>query len=60
MTKQSAFENGDTYFPAIRRIARMDTIRMNTIPNGHHPEYTQSRMDTIPNEHHPECALTSI
>ena len=30
--------------------------RMDTIPNGHNPEWTQSRMDTIPNGHHPECA----
>ena len=28
--------------------------RMDTIPNGHNPEWTQSRMDTIPNGHHPE------
>ena len=25
---------------------------MDTIPNGHHPEWTPSRMDTIPNGHH--------
>ena len=42
--------------------SRMDTIpnghdpewtrsRMDTIPNGHDPEWTQSRTDTIPNEH---------
>ena len=30
--------------------------RMDTIPNGHHPEWTPSRMDTIPNGHHPEWA----
>ena len=52
-------------FIGIRTIARMDTIpnghnpewtqsRMDTIPNGHNPEWTQSRMDTIPNGHHPE------
>ena len=28
--------------------------QMDTIPNGHHPEWTPSRMDTIPNGHHPE------
>ena len=28
--------------------------RMDTIPNGHNPEWTQSRMDTIPNGHNPE------
>ena len=28
--------------------------RMDTNPNGHHPEWTPSRMNTIPNEHHPE------
>ena len=28
--------------------------RMDTIPNGHNPEWTQSRMDTIPNKHNPE------
>ena len=33
----------------IRTIARMDTI-----PIGHYPEWTQSRMDTIPNGHNPE------
>ena len=25
-----------------------------TIPNGHDPEWTQSRMDTIPNGHNPK------
>ena len=38
----------------IRTIARMDTIPNDTIPNGHNPEWTQSRMDTIPNGHNPE------
>ena len=28
--------------------------RMDTIPNGHNPEWTPSRMDTIPNGHNPE------
>ena len=27
---------------------------MDTIPNGHNPEWTQSRMDTIPKGQHPE------
>ena len=27
---------------------------MDIIPNGHNPEWTQSRMDTIPNGHNPE------
>ena len=27
---------------------------MGTIPNGHHPEWIQSRMDTIRNGHNPE------
>ena len=40
--------------PGIRTIARMDTIPKDTIPNGHHPEWTPSRMDTIPNGHNPE------
>ena len=40
--------------PGIRTIARMDTIPKDTIPNGHNPEWTQSRMDTIPNGHNPE------
>ena len=26
---------------------------MDSIPNGHHPEWTPSRMDTIPNGYHP-------
>ena len=45
--------------------SQMDTIpnghnpewtqpRMDTIPNGHNPEWTQSRMDTIPNGHNPK------
>ena len=45
----------------IRTIARMDTIlkdtiqsRMDTIPNGRHPQWTPSRMDTNPNGHNPE------
>ena len=43
----------------IRTIAGMNTIPkytipMDTIPNGHNPEWTQSRMDTIPNGHNPE------
>ena len=37
------------WYDGIRTITRMDTI-----PNGHHPEWTLSRMDTIPNGHHPE------
>ena len=28
--------------------------RMDTIPNGRNPEWTPSRMDTIPNGHNPE------
>ena len=51
----------------IRTIAQMDTIpnghkpewtqsRMGTIPNGHNPEWTQSRMDTITNGHNLEWA----
>ena len=37
----------------------MAQFRMDTIPNGHNPEWTQSRMaqfrmDTIPNGHNPE------
>ena len=34
--------------------SRMDTIPNGTIPNGHNPEWTQSRMVTIPNGHNPE------
>ena len=34
--------------------SRRTQSRMDTIPNGHNPEWTQSRMDTIPNGHHPE------
>ena len=34
--------------------SRKTQSRMDTIPNGHHPEWTQSRMDTIPNGHNPE------
>ena len=30
------------------------TIPKNTIPNGHNPEWTQSRMDTIPKGHNLE------
>ena len=30
---------------------RMETIRIDIIPNGHHPEWTPSRLDTIPNAH---------
>ena len=41
-------------FSGIRTIARMDTIPKDTIPNGNHPEWIQSRVDTIPNGHHPE------
>ena len=44
----------------IRTIARMDMIPKDTfanghIPEGHNPEWTQSRMDTIPNGRNPEC-----
>ena len=42
------------YNVGFRTIARMDTIPKDTIPNGHNPEWTQSRMDTIPNGHNPE------
>ena len=35
--------------------------RMDTIPNGHSPEWTQqSRMDAIPNGHNPECTPTRM
>ena len=34
--------------------SRRTQSRMDTIPNGHYPEWTQSRMDTIPKGHHPE------
>ena len=33
---------------------------MNTMPNGHNCEFTQSRMDTFPNRHDPECAKFRI
>ena len=34
--------------------------RMDTIPNGHNPEWTQSRMDTIPNGHNPEWTQSQM
>ena len=33
---------------------------MKTIPNGHNPEWTQSRMDTIPKGHNPEWTRSRI
>ena len=40
--------------PSRKTQSRRAPSRMNTIPNGHHLEWTRSRMDTIPNEHNPE------
>ena len=44
----------------IRRIAGMDTILKDTVPNGHNPEWTQSRMNTIPNGHNPEWTQSQM
>ena len=40
--------------------SRKTQSRMDTIPNGHHPECTQSRMYAIPNVHNPECTQSRM
>ena len=45
---------------SIHLLGSCTRSRMDTIPNGHHPEWTPSRMDTIPNGHYPECTLSRM
>ena len=40
--------------------SRNTQSRMDTIPNGHHPEWTRFQMDTIPNGHNPECTQSRM
>ena len=40
--------------PSQKTQSQKTLSRMDTIPNGHHPECTPLRMDTIPNGHYPD------